>query len=457
MREGLSDRTSAGRAGSYGVRAGTETLLLSTAVARGAELWTVGEKCTPLGGLDCSGRYSRSRVASSWTGRSSLYNTEWSAVEVHLRTTLPGPLFVLYGRSLRLRFEFGNAPNSIRDMEKGKKVSFHSGKQLGRALLLEGGRMPALIVASRPVERLDTLTHEHMELVFGEAGAHVMWVPLLKAADAPRGEAVKDWIRLVSNPPMRCTEYYEVEGDEVHIRQCFTDAEGRPSAYAPIPPLAALPGNSGGLQGVPAGKRLLDTLIGPYRVVKGASWSGSIKTGWRRARPVGRRPVDGPLERPPAELAYAGDVTWEPRRNPMDRLMELVVWAPLAAIAPQKLWKRIRRMLRVPTADALRRLLVEIEEPAVGRVYAKPGGLFHEAGDVSYDTDWYNGKILTGMRRALESGDTSIRDVARRLVRRTVSERRLLCAYMEIYHDWALGAAWSDPRGEGWNIDCVHW
>ena len=456
MNRGLSGKTSVGRAGSYRDRGYTETLLLPTVVARGVDFWTAGERALPLGGLATSPSYSRSQPSASWTGRSFLYKTDRNVVEVQLRSTIPGPLFRTFGRKMNIRFEYGNNPRSAVDLEKGEDISVFTGKNRGRVILLLPGRSPHLIVSSSVIKEWDALTHEHLELTFADAGAKVMWVQLLSDADIPRGEQVKRWIELVQRPPIHCDEEYEVVGDRVHIRQNFTDADGRPSAFAPIPPFTALLGKEGGLQKVPAGKKLLDTLIGPYCMVEGSSWSGSIDMAWRRAKVVATRPVEGPLTPIPEELSYSGDMSWDPKHVPMDALIEMTTWAPLANIAPPKLWKQVRSRLRVPSVNEFKRSLVTVKENAINRVYAKPAGVFAECHDASYDIDWYNGKTLAGIRRAIDCTDPTISRPAENLARHTKQERRLLQAYMEIYHDWAMNVDWTDPRGENWDLDCSH-
>ena len=91
-----------------------------------------------------------------------------------------------------------------------------------------------------------------------------------------------------------------------------------------------------------------------------------------------------------------------------------------------------------------------------GRKWAKEARLFELAGDISYDSDWYNGFELSGLERAVRCADSAIAKPARALAESARPERKLLLGYFEIFHDWELGAAWSDARGAGWNTDCSH-
>jgi len=173
------------------------------------------------------------------------------------------------------------------------------------------------------------------------------------------------------------------------------------------------------------------------------------------ARGEATRAVRGRLPTPPSELSYAGDVSWNPR-EPMDGLITANTWAPLAGIAPARVWKRVKQDIHIPTPAQLRRSLLTIREPTIGRSYCKDTAIFGERGDVSFDTDWYNGKTLAGIYRGLMCSDPEIRSRSEQLVKGSEAPRRGLHAYMEIYHDWALGNSWTDPRGETWNTDCSH-
>jgi len=455
MRRGLSDRTSVGRVGTYRGRR-SEAVQCTTTIARFVTLHTPGLKSVPLGGVELPPEYRVAKTEGSWTG--VRYRIEWGrgdGVRAEFRTTLPGPLFVPKKKTLRLRFEFTNAPARVRDLLKRREFFYFEQKNLGRALRLIGGRMPALLITGAPVKKWHVLTHEHLELTFDRPGVPVMWVPLLGEEDLPSKSQVAAYLRIVERPPLHCREEFEVKGARVHVRQSFTDERGRPALVAPIPPLQALLGAEGGIQRIPKGRLLMRSLSGPYRYVDGDSWSGSIDSGWMDSRVEATRPVKGRLPEPPSELSYPGDVSWNPK-YPMDGLITVNTWGPLAGIAPPEVWRKVKRGIHVPTAAALRKTLVTESEELIGRTYRKDHALFGERGDISYDTDWYSGKTLTGMYRGLMCADKDLSRRSARLVRESKSERRDLQAYMEIYHDWALGNSWGDPRGENWNTDCSH-
>lgn len=459
MREGLSDKTSTGRAGSFrGRRA--EAMLHSTTVARFVTLHTPGHASQALGGPELPPSYTLTKTEPSWTG--VRYEFEWGkedGLRVELRTTLPGMLMVPKGRTLRLRFAFGNAPDAVIDLEKNRRLSYFNNKRTGRTLLLVGGKTPSLLAIQSIPKRWTVLSHEHLELEFDRPGVPVLYAPLLDELEKPPGKGMKAAVEILRGilvtPPLHCREEFEVKGRWVRIRQTFTDEDGRPASYAPVPPLWSILGSEGRLIKLPRSRHLMWTLTGPLKYVEGPSWEARIDSSWMDARVEAAREVKGNLPEPPKELSYAGDVTWDPN-SPMDSLISLNTWAPLAGIAPEKVWRKVRKHLHVTSPSQLRRSLIEVDEPFLGRTYMKDRTIFDGRGEVSYDTDWYNGRMLAGMFRALRCTDGGIRKKAERLVRETKPERSALQAYMETAHDWALGVSWTDPRGEVWDLDCSH-
>lgn len=459
MREGLSDKTSTGRAGSYrGRRA--EAMLLSTTVARFVTLHTVGDASCALGGPELPPSYTLVKTEPSWTG--VRYEFEWGGgdgLRVELRTTLPGMLLVPKGRTLRLRFEFGNAPESVMDVQGGRTVSYCGCWDCGAVSVLLGARSWALLAPQEAPVHWRVLTHEHLELEFARPGVAVLYAPFL---DELEEKTLKRWkaqartLRdLLDRPPLHCREQFEVDGRWIRVKQTFSDEKGQPASLAPVPPLWSLLGRAVRMIRLPKSRHLLWTYSGPLRYAEGPSWTARIDGSWMNARLVPTREVKGALPDPPKELSYAGDVTWRPE-SPMDALISLNTWAPLAAIAPDKVWRKVRKSLHVPTPAQLRDNLLEADEPSLERTYKKDRTIFDERGEVSYDTDWYNGKMLAGMFRALVCADDEVRREAEELVRETKAERAAMQAYMEIAHDWALGTSWTDPRGELWDLDCSH-
>ncbi|MFQ6049035.1 MAG: hypothetical protein ACE5K7_06695, partial [Phycisphaerae bacterium] len=199
--------------------------------------------------LDLPADFTRQHLRSCWTGRSYRYRWPGGSVELHLATTLPGPLFARFGQHLRLRFAFGNAPAAITDLESGRKQSYFVHRDLGRLLLLDGPGGPSLIASSHPVRQATIVSHEHLSLQFDCPDARVIWSPLLPGAAIPRDrQSIDLWVRLAASPPLSCHESYQFDPDHIRIRQEFTDLDGVPCRLAPLPPMAALLGSHGQLQ-----------------------------------------------------------------------------------------------------------------------------------------------------------------------------------------------------------------
>ncbi len=460
MHEGLSEDTAVGRVGAYRPGVWTEYVQLGTVIANGHGFFSPGDPTREVLSLAVGPDYSRQHLGSSWTGRSWRYAGEHGIVDLHLRTTLPGPLFSHFEGRLGLRFGFGHAPEVVEDLESGRTLKEFRLRDPGRVLLLRGPYRPMLLVASRPIRQYEAISHEHLWLTFDEPDARVMWVPLLDDGDIPAEAARLDlWRALIDVPPMTCEETYEVQGETVRIRERFASFDGTAPRLVPLPPVPALLADRGGIQDLPRGTMLCKTLIGPYRLVQGDSFDWTIDTGWMDAEIEATRKVEGPLAAGlspvPEELVYAGDVSWEPG-TPMDQLLSLRVWAQLADLMPADLWARLRPMLAPPTPAAFRESLFVLDEPFTGQRWAKDKGIFAERNEISYDSDWYNGLTLSGLWRGMRCADGEIAAACHDLSREVKRERGWLADCMWVCHDWALGSAWSDPRGELIDFDCSH-
>lgn len=58
--------------------------------------------------------------------------------------------------------------------------------------------------------------------------------------------------------------------------------------------------------------------------------------------------------------------------------------------------------------------------------------------------------------RAAECDDHEIQNAAKKLAKEIKATRSNMISYYSIFNDWALGAAWTDARGELFNFDCAH-
>ncbi len=453
MHRGLNSACAVGRSGLYRAWVGMDTFQCATTLWRGHEFCKAGARQDPLFSPEFPSAYSFETKNQSWTGKTVSYAWKGGGLSLELRATLPGPLLHPQGNIMRLRWALRNAATHIISLDKGFTRRIGMGVRLNgsRFLLCDTRVMPTLLVSSAPLTSLDVLSHEHWTLHCTAANPRILVIPLLALSDAPHSPAQRSlWKKIISAPPLRCEESYRVEGDVLHLRQHFKEA-----LVAPLPPLSALLGATGGLQTLPNAKRLIKTLIGPYDIVLGNTAEYTVQLGWSRTSAQPTRPVKGILAEIPEELVYAGDVSWDPA-TPMDRLLSLRTWAPLITCMPEKLKKKMLPLLAPPVVAAFKKSLMILKEPVTGKPWAKEASLFHENGEVTYDSDWYNGLTLSGMAAACECAEPSIAAAGRKTAFACKKERGLLTAYFEIFHDWLLGLAWIDPRGETWNLDCSH-
>lgn len=457
MQDGLNESTSVGRFGRFREDAGNANLGLNTCSVHGAMLFSYGRSARPIGAPALGREFSVLQDEESWTGRSMITKSDDRTFRTDFRITLPGPLYSVAGTKWGFDWALTSSPTHIVPLPEGEEA--HAWKTLTHLPRLFLARISAgsvLVVTSQPAASLEIITHEHWWFSFDHPNARIMLVPLLDEEDAPRSsEEAQIWLDLVERPPLHCVERFEISDDRVTVHSQFTDAIGNPSSVAPLPPISALLGEERGLQELPESTVLLKTVHGPYSVVKGNETSRSIRMDWSRARARATRPVSGSLSPLPTELAFAGDWTWD-ESSPMDRLMSMRIWAPRADLVSDAMWSEIKRRVPVPSADEFRKSLVRYTEPATDRTWAKDDGLFAHCGEVSYDADWYNGLTLSGLRRAGECADATLKADARKLAIELQAERQEMVAYYEIFNDWALGASWTDPRGELFNLDCAH-
>lgn len=294
----------------------------------------------------CRLSHARKHLASGWTGRSYVYSWDGGGFDAHLVTTLPGPLFVPHGHEFHFRFAIDNGVPRFRALETGETaLASWTNRDVGRLVLLENWGVPTLLASSSPISSLKWISHEHLTLTCAEPASRLLFVPLLKKEDVPEdSEAKAAWLRLAEKPPVRCHEFFETSTDQVKIRQKFFAPDGAPTLLSPLAVVAQF----SQISSRPANRRLIHGLMGPYCVAEGDYAEYEIDFRWARTRAEATRAVTaqglGPI---PRELAYAGDVTWEPG-TPMDQLLALRIWAPLAGVTPPSIWENLRPQLAPP-------------------------------------------------------------------------------------------------------------
>lgn len=459
MNAGLSELTAVGRFGGYREWADhSNGLQLVTCGAREADFYRIAPEHLRLGGPVLPHSHTRTHLSSSWTGVAYRYTWDDDGFDLYLKTTLPGPLLIPHRRVHHFRWAVDNGVPTARSLDKDMAFRCaHTIEDPGQLIWLQNWGMPTLLVSSLPITRLQWVSHEHMTVEFAAEGAYLLLVPLLNEQDIPRDEAARaSWLCLVQAPPVSCAETFEVQDDRVVIRQAFTAPDGAPAAMAPVPPLLSCCADHSAVCELPASQQLVHGLMGAYSVIADPTWSATIRMDWSQIKLTPTRAVDASgLAVIPEELAYAGDVTWQPG-SAMDQLLALRVWAPLAGVCPPAIWQQLQPQLSPPTATQFRDSLAYLTEPRSGRRWAKEANLFETCGDVAYDTDWYSGFELSGLWRACTCADATIAEPARKLAREAREERQLLTNYFAIFHDWELCAAMTDARGVDWNCDCSH-
>ncbi len=458
MQKGFSGETSVGRFGRFKENAGNRTVALNTCVVNDCTLFTFGKKAKVIG-EPAVGREVRTRIArNNWCGRTIELTTRGETQRVDLYTTLPGPLFTPAGRRWGFDWAVGSSFVDIESLPDGGKLhAWGVIRRLPQVMLLHHPESPCLLLTSERALSLEIITHEHWWFSFRKKGVRIMIVPLLDIGDAPRtAKLARLWLDLLERPPVACAERFEYKDGKMTILAEVKTAAGRPAKACPIPPMAALLGNCS-LQQLPRGSvRLLAGYAGPYAVLPGKSaFCRTVQMDWLAARLEFIRPIKGKLSPLPRELAYAGDMSWN-EKYPMDALLSMRVWAPLAGLIPPGMWNEIKRRIKMPTGKSFKKTLARYREPSCGQVWAKDRTLFKAWGEVSYDTDWYTGLTLSGMWLAAQCSDRQIAGAAKRLYTACRGERRELTGYCRVFSDWAFEGAFTDPRGEGYDYDCSH-
>ncbi len=459
---GLHSGNTAGRWGAYRPWADhTNAVQLATCLARDTDLLaTENEALRLLGGPVLPLSHVRTHLGYDWTGNAYRYTWDGDGLDVYLKTTLPGPLFIPHGTTFHFRWAIDDGVPEAQSLPDGKPFRCAwTNDAPGQVVLLRNWTVPTLLVTSEPIVRMCWVSHEHMDLDFAGDRVRVLLVPLRHGAEAAlTAEDCALWRHVVEAPPVACEETYEVTDSppSVRLRQEFTSVGGGPSTVAPLPALWTFCADHNNLIDLPAGRQLIRGHLGPYRVLPGSCWEATIRMDWAQAPLQATRPVSPTgLAGVPADLAFGGDDTWEPG-TPMDQLLALRVWAPLADICPPERWAQLAPRLQVPQPEAFRNSLRILAEPHKQMQWAKEARLFFAAGDVAYDSEWYNGLELSGLWRATQCADRRIAEAALRLARECQPERRLLLNYFVVSQDWELGSYCTDARGVLWNLDGIH-
>jgi len=448
---GLDDASAVGGFGFYRARERAETHALPCCHWNGAVFAAYGS-AQGFFAPELPDAYQWDIHGRSWTGLTADCRWADGTLRMDVRTTLPGPRFTPGGRTFHLRWMQGCDIRSVA-LPGGRSLDGKFDHVLdGTGLMVaRGGKRSFLLATSGSMVALRTVAERHWQIDFAAAGSPLLVVPLPPDFDPERvfvHEAI--WREMAGRPPLSCAESHAAEGGRIHLRQHFAGA-----AWSPLPPFFSLWGGKGGLLKLPESVELMPTVFGPWRVVEGEAWQAVVEAGWMKARLEIPHLAEGPLEPLPRELHYAGDWTWD-ESTVLDRLLSLRTWAPLVGALPEPRREELLERLRVPTAEAFLAKQCRTREPVTGRVWARDQDAWRERGEAIYDPDWYIGLSLSGLWRATRCADPAIATSARALADGVRGARAEMAAYFEIFHDWMLGCAWSDPRGGLWLPDCAH-
>lgn len=449
--QGLGDDTAIGNVGLYREREGERATCTPTCYSADTAFCRYGDR-RPLFAVELPEAFHTAIRNRSWTGLTRSYSGEGWTLDTEVRATLPGPLFRTTEPSLHLRWLPGNDAR-LAWWKDARAADAHLDLPCegARIVFVRCAAADALIVANRPLRGIRTVASRHWKLDFGHGGGAALIVPMAKATDPePLFAHANWWEALAKAPPLRCEEAFEDRGSSIAITQRFPGAD-----VAPLPPLLSLWGQRGNLLALPDATVLCPTAFGPYAVVRGDAWHATIAAHWMddAGTPVVPAPPEG-LANPPEELAYAGDWTWD-ENSVMDRLLSLRTWAPLIGALPEPSRPAVLSRLRVPTPEEFRAKVHRVREPVRGVTWARDYDLWRERGDATYDVDWYNGLMLSGLERATRCADRAIANDARTLAAACRPERDLFVRYFTLYHDWLFSSAMTDPRGNLWLPDCV--
>ncbi|MEE9405204.1 MAG: hypothetical protein V3V20_09945 [Algisphaera sp.] len=465
----LDGATSVGSQGAYRPGVRVDQVRVGSLFWKEGCFHRMGEQAGAALAIERPDAYALTHEDRSWTGRTTTWTWEGGGCVADLRTTLPGPRFSMLGTALSFRWLGGCDASEIESLTDDARWDLKGVPELaGRRLLLARKAKTNtmfLVVLSGPITGIEITSHAHWTVRASAPGAKVLIAHLAHENDVPRDPSRQAaWLDLIDAPPLQACETLVDRPEGLQLGQQFADA-----AWAPLPPgWAAWVGasQSGQSQAGQAGEadallavssktlHLLNLPAGPYVLAPGDTWAGTVATGWMNAtlKPTGSVAEATEL---PEELAYPGDNSWRPDSAPLDRMMMLRVWAPLWDALDLATQTELRPFLEPPSAQAFRESLVHVEEPTLGRSWAKDALLFEEVGDVAYDPDWYNGLTLSGLARGATCAEAGLAQTCRTLAKALKPDRAALVAYFAVFSDWAMGATWTDARGVFVNANCL--
>lgn len=341
---------------------------------------------------------------------------------------------------------------------------------------------PLLFVFEKAPTGMRIVTHEFCDIGFEEPAGKVVVMPLFgvrkfdpeisagwrESVPADLVRACDEWAARSAHYPVGCRMEYSIDGDSLRVRESFeyVSFDGvsspPPAPIAPFIRLAQLDGYPVGIRGKIVGSGY-PTHYGPLDWVEGGRIDYCIPLCPyvdKTVMPVALRGVPGQkrLEERMASYLSAPDMVWpgdEDYRpdDLMDTMHNLRLLARAAWTLPERRRRDALQSLARPGLDRIGQTpFSRFLDPVAGRNYLRDSTVFAIRGPVSYDADWYNGFQLAGLWAWRYFGD---RREGLALARGHWDLWTGLRDYMEIYHDWAVCASMSDPRGNLLDFDCM--
>ncbi|PCJ53123.1 MAG: hypothetical protein COA79_23065 [Planctomycetota bacterium] len=464
--QGLNGKKAVGRCGGFDhgeyEYISNTSIALNTCMAQGLSLFEFGVKGSMFGSPSIGWNNSSKIIDESWTGMGlDCQLADKTPLRVDYRTTVPGALYTVQGNRFGWDWSVPGSPGSIVLLENNKECANKMDiLDCGQIFYAKTPMGPVVFSFSQPLEKLESISWEHWRFNFKNPGVTIMVTPLLSEDDIPDEKSLKNWIGITENPPLYCSETFDKSDDGILIQSNFTSFDESSTDYAPLPPTSLLASNNRGLSSSNDHEVLLQTIHGPFAVVKdsGGSYEQNLNTKWMGASLQATTLNIDINEKLPFELAYAGDATWD-ENSVMDKFLSWRLWAQVHSLLSQDMKDELIKRVPIPTKEDFSDSLMTRLEPISQQKWKLDKTIFtvfDEDSAASYDIDWYNGLTLSGLRRAGDCSDEEVASQAKSLAKEIKIDRQDMIAYYSIFSDWALGAPWTDARGEVFNFDCAH-
>ncbi len=298
---GCNASNAAGCAARYREWASDDIISLATCFWRQHAFFSLGEQPIHLFDLELPNEFSVACTQRDWCGRSYRYAWENDAVNVEIRTSLPGPLFQIDNTHLRLKTFTGSEWRDFKDLQSGQVIDSHGAESIegGRIYFVSSDKVPALVICSQPLKRFGNITHRHYDFEFAEAGAKVLVVPLLTEDDVPSDEeTIQQWLRIVESPSIHIEESFSLEDDAIKVT-----GKGNANTIFLSPMLSLLGEKDNLVSDLSVATPLVTSWCGPYSVIDASEYSFAINAKWLFAKAATGSSVSGAFTEIPEEMS----------------------------------------------------------------------------------------------------------------------------------------------------------